>query len=167
MMSSSEDLDKVHYGWVYDVIIVLAVILAAALGGLVSGGAGDPWYVEIAKPPFTPPGFVFGIVWPVLYVMMALSAILFRRKVGRFENAGSAFGLFFFQLALNAAWSVLFFFFHRPVWSMIDLVALWVTILTLFLEFWPRSKWAALLLVPYLLWSTFAAYLNGGIILLN
>jgi tryptophan-rich sensory protein len=134
---------------------------------MVSGGASDPWYAEVTKAPGTPPGYVFGIVWPILYVLIAIGGIILRRKVRLFEYAGTPFGLFFFQLTLNAAWSVLFFFFHRPVWSMIDLVALWITILAMMYEFSKRSKWAAAMFIPYLLWSSFAAYLNAGIIWLN
>lgn len=156
-----------QYGWVYDLVILLAVIVVAAIGGLVSGGETDPWYAELEKPAFNPPGYAFGIVWPILYVLMTVSAILVRRKVGRFSHAPTDFGLFFIQLIFNLAWSVLFFFFHRPVWSMIDLICLWIAIVLMAFQFAKTSKLAALLLVPYILWVSFAGYLNGMIIPLN
>ncbi|MAK60097.1 MAG: TspO protein [Ponticaulis sp.] len=156
-----------RFGWAYDLVIVLAVIAVAAIGGLVSGGDSDPWYQTLKKPPFNPPGYAFGIVWPILYVLMAISAILVRRNVDRFSNARTCFGLFFLQLGFNLAWSVLFFFFHRPIMSMIDLVCLWLVIVMMAFSFGTHSRIAALLLVPYILWVSFAGYLNGMIIVLN
>tara|TARA_X000000950_G_scaffold203679_1_gene245041 strand:- start:31684 stop:32190 length:507 start_codon:yes stop_codon:yes gene_type:complete len=154
-------------GWLSDLVLVGSVVVIAALGGLVSGGDSDSWYQALSKPPFNPPGYYFGIVWPVLYVMIALSAVIVRRRVSYIEHAPTSFGIFYLQLCFNGAWSFLFFFFHRPVWAMIDLVALWLIIVAMIFHFGKYSKFAAFLLVPYFLWVTFAGYLNGMIIWLN
>lgn len=156
-----------RFGWLGDLFIVLSVVAVATIGALVSGGDSDPWYQSLNKPPLVPTGIVFAIVWPCLYAFMAVAGILIRRSVGYFEDAPTTFGLFFLQLAFNLGWSVLFFFFHRPVWSMIDLIGLWFSIVALLLHAWRYSRLAVILLLPYLIWVTFAGYLNGMIIHLN
>ena len=156
-----------RFGWVTDLFIIAIVILVAAMGGLVTGGESDPWYAQLEKPPLNPPSIAFGIVWPILYVFMAIAAIIVRRKVGYLENASTSFGLFFLQLGFNSAWSFLFFFFHRPVWSMLDIIALWFAVLATMVQFGRHSTVAGLLFLPYLLWVSFAAYLNGMIVWLN
>ena len=158
---------KPGQGLISDLGIILSVAIVAALGGLVSGGSNDPWYAELTKPAFNPPDITFGIVWPILYILMAVSAIVVRRNAVRFEWAGACFSLFFLQLGMNLAWSVLFFFFHRPVWSLIDLIALWIATALMIKEFYNFSRFAALLQIPYILWLSFAIYLNASIVSLN
>ena len=153
-------------GLMADIGIVVAVIAVSALGGLVSGGSSDPWYAALTKPPLTPPGIAFGIVWPVLYLLMAVGAIMVRRS-SEPRDKSIVFGLFFLQLALNLAWSMLFFFFHRPEFALLNIIALWLCVALMMLEFWKFSKLATILQIPYLAWLSFAAYLNGGIIWLN
>ena len=167
--SQQADSEHAHpsQGILSDIGIILSVALVAALGGLVSGGSSDPWYDALTKPAFNPPDVTFAIVWPILYVFMALSAIIVRRNAVRFEWAGASFSLFFLQLGLNLAWSVLFFFFHRPVWSLIDLIALWIAAALMIREFYGFSRFAALLQIPYILWLSFATYLNAMIVTLN
>ncbi|MAP96426.1 MAG: hypothetical protein CMK07_15885 [Ponticaulis sp.] len=154
-------------GWVADLLIVVAIVCVLAIGGLVTGGSDDPWYAELTKPPFNPPDITFAIVWPVLYLFMAIAAILVRWNLGRMRYDGAAFGLFFMQLTFNLAWSILFFFMHRPVWAFLDLLALILTLIMTISHFGRHSAVAGWLLVPYLLWTFFAAYLNGMIIWLN
>lgn len=154
-------------GLLSDLGIIIAIALVAALGGLVSGGSTDPWYAELTKPPFTPPDITFAIVWPILYVFMGISAIIVRRNAVRFEWAGAGFSLFFLQLGLNLAWSVLFFFFHKPVWALIDILALWIATALMIREFYGYSRFASLLQIPYILWLSFAVYLNATIVTLN
>ena len=100
------------HGWLSDFVIVLAVVIIAGPGALVSGGEADPWYQALNKPPFNPPGYLFGIVWPALYFLMAISAIIVRRQVSYVEYAPTTFGIFYLQLCFNGAWSFLFFFFQ-------------------------------------------------------
>ncbi len=154
-------------GLLSDIGIILAIVMVAMLGGVVSGGSADPWYAALDKPSFNPPDFLFGIVWPVLYLLMAVSAIIVRHTSVRFEWAGSSFALFFLQLGLNLAWSVLFFFFHKPAWALIDIVALWIAVALMIREFYSVSRFAGLLQLPYLAWLSFAAYLNASIVALN
>lgn len=164
---STSDTPKVKSGWIANIGIVLSVVVTAGLGSLVSGSSEDPWYAALTKPPLNPPDIAFGIAWPILFLLMMVSGIMVRNEVGRIEWNGRAFGLFFLQLALNLGWSVLFFFFNRPSWALIGVIALWVSILLMILAFAKVSRAAALLQVPYLAWVTFASYLNLGIVLLN
>lgn len=147
--------------------IILSVVLVATLGALVSGGSDDPWYATLTKPDFNPPDFAFAIVWPALYFLMTVGAIIIRHNARRFEWAGASFSLFFLQLGLNLAWSVLFFFFHKPIWALMDLVALWIVVALMIREFSGYSRFAAAIQFPYLAWLSFAAYLNGAIVSLN
>lgn len=128
-------------------------------------GAG-PWYDRLAKPSWTPPGAVFGPVWGVLYTLMATAAWLVWRR-GGFRAAAVPLGLYLAQLVLNVAWTTLFFGAERIGWALLDIVLLWLLLAALIPLFWRRSRWAGSLLVPYLLWVTYAAVLNLQILRLN
>jgi tryptophan-rich sensory protein len=119
---------------------------------------GD-WYATLVKPAFNPPAWVFAPVWTLLYLMMGIAAWLVWRERG-VPRAAPAFALFLVQLALNAAWSWLFFGLHRIAWALVDLAALWLAIGATLLAFWSHRPLAGLLLVPYFLWVSFAALLN-------
>ncbi|OYW43278.1 MAG: hypothetical protein B7Z38_02170 [Rhodobacterales bacterium 12-64-8] len=140
--------------------ILLATSLAAGLGALVSGGEADPWYAALNKAPGNPPGFLFGIVWPVLYALMATSAFIAWR-------AGAKLGVFMLQLALNLAWSYLFFDLRLPLPALIDLLVLWGLVAWMIAGFHAHSPLAAMLQVPYILWLSFAAYLNAWVVFAN
>ncbi|MCR9270775.1 MAG: TspO/MBR family protein [Henriciella sp.] len=151
------------------VTIAIAIVTAATagLGAAVSGGSEDVWYYALEKPGFTPPDILFAIVWPILFVLMALGAILVRIRAGSFAACSAALGLYFTQLALNLSWSWLFFGFHEVLISMVVLVALWLMIAAMIRAFAKHSVAAAVMQVPYLLWVSFAGYLNLSILLLN
>ncbi len=140
--------------------ILAATSLAAGLGALISGGEADPWYAALNKAPGNPPGFVFGIVWPVLYGMMAISAFIAWR-------AGARLGVYMLQLALNLAWSFLFFDLHMALPGLIDIIVLWALVFWMTRRYYRHSRLAGLLLVPYLLWLSFAAYLNAWVVFAN
>jgi benzodiazapine receptor len=147
----------------------IVVCFAAAGGGslattpqTVSGG----WYGTLDKPFFTPPASVFGPVWMVLYLSMAVSAWLVWRREG-FSGAQAAMALFSAQLVLNLLWSVIFFGLEAPGLALVEIVALWTAILLTILAFSKISRPAGWLLVPYLAWVTFATALNAGIWWLN
>ena len=151
-------------------MIVLIAIMTAATAGLgaaVSGGSEDVWYFALEKPGLTPPDIIFAVVWPILFVLMAFGAVLVRIKAGSFAACSAALGLYFTQLALNLSWSWLFFGFHEVLISMIVLVALWLLIAAMMRSFAKHSMASAILQVPYLLWISFAGYLNASILLLN
>jgi tryptophan-rich sensory protein len=146
--------------------VSLAVCFAAAgLGSLFTRASVSSWYQTLAKPSYAPPDWVFGPVWSLLYAMMAVAAWLVWRQGA--ATAGSALRLFALQLALNVAWSALFFGLRLPGWAAVELAALWLAIAATAAAFARRSPAAAGLLVPYLAWVAFAGVLNFGIWRLN
>tara|TARA_B100001121_G_scaffold67040_1_gene59000 strand:+ start:154 stop:612 length:459 start_codon:yes stop_codon:yes gene_type:complete len=139
--------------------IVIAVILAAVLGSLASTNSGtDSWYLSLNKSELNPPGYVFGIVWPILYVLMMISAFLTYKKV---------FVIFNIQLIFNAAWSWLFFRYQMPLVSLLDIYLLIVMNIYILKLMYHDSKIAFLLFLPYVLWISFASYLNLFIVINN
>jgi translocator protein len=147
--------------------IIGATALVAALGGLVSGGDADPWYQQIDKAPGTPPGFVFGVVWPTLYTLMAISACIVWQSAGSWKRADRALGLYFLQLLPNLGWSFLFFRYHQSLLALIDIAILWILAAMMTREFHRHSTVAGQLQYPYLAWLSFAAYLNAWVVFAN
>jgi benzodiazapine receptor len=145
---------------------LLITFAAAALGSFATTTSVGIWYHQISRPTWTPPDWIFGPVWIVLYLMMATSAWLVWRSAA-FNTVRLPLGLFLVQLALNAFWSVLFFGLKRPDLAAAEIVLLWLAILATLITFWNRSTAAGWLLVPYLAWVTFAALLNFAIARLN
>jgi len=139
--------------------LIVAVILAAAIGSMASTSAGtDSWYLLLEKSDLNPPSYVFGIVWPILYILMMISAFLSYQKV---------FSIFIIQLFFNAAWSWLFFRFQMPLIALLDiylLIALNIYILNLMYK---ENKLAFFLFIPYVVWISFASYLNLFIVINN
>jgi tryptophan-rich sensory protein len=133
---------------------------AAAVGARYRPGA---WYAGLRKPVWNPPNWLFAPVWTLLYAMMAVAAWLVWRDVGLSRETV----LFVVQLALNAAWTWLFFGLKRPGLAFADIVALWLAILAALLAFWSIRPSAGLLLAPYLAWVTYAAALNAALWRLN
>lgn len=117
------------------------------------------WYASLAKPSWNPPNAIFGPVWSVLYILMGVAAWLVWKRAG-FNGAGLALGLFVVQLVLNGLWSYLFFGRYRPDLAFFDIVALWSVIVVLTVLFWRVHRGAGAMLVPYLVWVSFASYLN-------
>ena len=150
-------------------IFLIAILTAATagLGAAVSSGSENVWYFALEKPGLTPPDIVFAVVWPILFVLMALGAVLVRVSAGSFSACSAALGLYFVQLAVNLSWSWLFFGFQQVRIAMIVLVILWVLILAMMRAFARHTLAAAIMQVPYLLWVSFAGFLNGSILLLN
>ena len=132
------------------------VMLVASSGAVFRPGA---WYETLAKPGWTPPDWLFPVAWTVLYLMIAVAGWLAWRQAG-LAAAGLAFSLYFLQLALNAAWSWLFFGLHRMDLALVDVLALWLAIAGTIVAFHAVRPLAAWLLVPYLVWVTYAAALN-------
>lgn len=143
------------------IIITLAV---GMLGGWAVSGSVSGWYTTINKPSWNPPNWLFGPVWTVLYIMMGVAAwLVWRTK----DNIAPAMILYFSQLALNFAWSFLFFGARSPWLGLVDITMLWLAIVATMLAFFGRSTVAGLLLIPYLAWVSFAAALNFTIWRLN
>jgi tryptophan-rich sensory protein len=146
------------------VIICLAI---GGIGGFATGPAIDSWYVTIQKPDFTPPNWLFGPVWTMLYFLMGISAYLVWEKGFENKKVKQALYVFGIQLSLNLLWSFLFFGFQMPGVAFFEIVALWLAILLTIIYFYRISKPAAYLLVPYLGWVSFASVLNFSIWVLN
>jgi tryptophan-rich sensory protein len=150
--------------WIALLVFLTVCFAVAAIGGMVTATSVDTWYPTLAKPAFTPPDRVFGPVWTALYAMLALAAWLVWRRVGW---GAWALWLFFAQLALNLAWSVLFFGWQRIGLALVDMALLLALIALTLVAFWRIDRRAGLLLVPYLLWVAYASALNGAIWLMN
>lgn len=132
---------------------------AAGLGSVLTGVSVNDWYPGLRKPSWNPPGWVFGPVWSALYLSMAVSAWLVWRRRG-LSGAARPLGLFALQLALNVAWSGLFFGLRMSGAALAEIVLLWGAILATALSFRRETPLAGWLLAPYLLWVAFAAVLN-------
>ena len=126
----------------------------------------DEWYKRLTKPTWNPPNWIFAPVWTVLYLLMAAAAWLVWRRYG-ITGAVLPLVLFVVQLLLNAAWTWSFFGLHRPGAALIDIVVLWVTLLTTLILFWRLEPLAGILLAPYLAWVSFATALNWAIWRMN
>lgn len=137
------------------------------LGSFFTFPAIGTWYANLAKPFFTPPNWVFGPIWILLYALMGIALFLVWRKKPEKSLSRKADGIFALQLLLNAAWSILFFGLHLLLVSFIEIVLLWLSILATILVFRKISTTAAWLLVPYLAWVSVAAALNLAVWLLN
>jgi len=126
----------------------------------------DDWYASLTRPGYAPPNWLFGPVWTMLYLMIAIAGWLVWKSSPADSKrlALTAFGV---QLLLNAAWSALFFGLHQPGWAFFEICLLWTAILTTILLFRRHSTAAAVLLMPYLAWVSFAAVLNYGFWSLN
>lgn len=139
--------------------------LAATAGGIASVNATS-FYAQLVKPSWAPPGWVFGPVWLVLYTLMAFAVWLAWRAVG-FTQAKVAVLLFLVQLIANALWSWLFFAWRFGALALVDVIALWALLAATLAAFWRIQRLAAILLVPYLAWVTFAAALTRAVWHLN
>ena len=139
--------------------VFVFVILALVLGGLSSSNtADDVWYQDLIKSDLNPPGYVFGIVWPVLYLLMSISAYRAFDSVAR---------LFFIQLFFNTLWSWLFFFYYLPFVALLDTWLLIFLNIKIILTLIKKDKLSAILYLPYVVWLFFASYLNLFIVINN
>jgi benzodiazapine receptor len=147
-------------------VFIIAVVAVSVLGGLATADAIPGWYATLAKPSWTPPNWVFGPAWTTLYVLMAVAAWLVWRRRRLVEVRGALLA-WWVQLALNLLWTMLFFGLRQPVWGLIEIVALWIAIAITIALFHRVRPLAALLLVPYIAWVSFAISLNAGIVALQ
>lgn len=141
--------------------------LAGGIGAIFTTPAINSWYAKLARPALAPPNWIFAPVWTTLFVLMGISAFLIWQKGLERREVKTALTIFAIQLALNVLWSVLFFGLHSPGFAFIEIIILWLAILTSIITFVKISKVAAWLLAPYILWVSFAGYLNFMIWALN
>lgn len=145
---------------------VLLCQLAGFLGSLFTAPAIPTWYATLKKPFFTPPNWIFSPVWVSLFILMGISLFFVWRRQGH-PKLRIALLFFFVQLALNVFWSAAFFGLRTPLLGLVDIVLLWIAILFTILRFLKVSKFAGVLLLPYLLWVSFATLLNFSLWILN
>ena len=138
---------------------MIALVITFAFSAIGAQSSPGEWYRTLEKPAFNPPNWIFGPVWTVLYAAMAVAAwmVWCERDRVNVKTAIVAYGV---QLMLNTAWSWLFFGRHVIGWALVDIALLWIAILATLVSFWRVRHAAAILLVPYLLWVSFAALLN-------
>jgi len=150
--------------------LVLAIAIcqmAGVLGSVFTSSSVLTWYPTLVKPSFAPPGWVISTVWIVLFTLMGISLFLVWREGKEGQENKIALGVFAAQLVVNVLWSWAFFGLQSPLAAIVVIAVLWLLILQCILRFWPISRNAALLLVPYILWVSFAAFLNYSIWRLN
>lgn len=146
--------------------LLISIAIPLAVGGLSAliTKSGMEAFAQVAKPPLTPPDWLFPIAWGILYVLMGIASYLIYKSG---QDGLLALSLYGIQLVFNFLWSVFFFNMQWYLFSFAWLIALWVLILLTMKEFFKLSKTAGYLLLPYLLWVSFAGYLNFGVYLLN
>jgi len=159
----------------FKLIIAIAVSeMAGIIRFIFTISAIPTWYAGLAKPALNPPAWVFGPAWTTLYALMGVSLFLVWKQHSHIlENVRMlrmwkiGIAAFFVQLSLNAVWSIIFFGLHSPGWALADIALLWLAIVWTIAVFYKISKPAAYLLLPYILWVSFASYLNYSIWMLN
>lgn len=148
-------------------ISILVCEGAGVIGSFFTRRAIPEWYAVINKPAFNPPNWVFAPVWTILYALMGVAAFLVWRKGLKAAGTRSALGVFIVQLALNSLWSIVFFGFRSILGGLVVIVLLWLAIAWTIRKFSAISRPAALLLVPYIAWVSFALVLNAAFFILN
>lgn len=142
-----------------------AAIVVAVLGGLASRPGA--WYDGLEKSSLTPPNWVFGPAWTLIYASCVIAAVLGWRAAQTASAKAWLLSLFFINAVFNILWSLFFFTLQRPDWALAEVAGLWISVLALIVFLIRRSTLAGLILVPYLLWVSFAAWLNYQIVALN
>ena len=146
-------------------VALAGAFLVAGIGGALTDTG--PWFRALNKPAWQPPDSVFGPVWTTLYALIAASAALAWYDARNAKQRIVVVALFVLNAVLNAGWSLLFFHMQRPLWALAEIAVLWLATAALIAVLWPFSRRAAVLLLPYLLWISFAAALNFEIVRLN
>jgi tryptophan-rich sensory protein len=141
--------------------------LAGFVGSVFTRISVGTWYAALKKPSFTPPNWVFSPVWITLFVLMGIAAFLVWNKGLSDQKVRIALSIFSVQLILNVLWSAMFFGLRSPLAGLIEIAVLWIAILLTILYFFRVSNTAGMLLIPYILWVSFAAVLNFSIWRLN
>ncbi len=149
------------------VVSIIVCQLAGVIGSIFTTPAIPSWYATLKKPSFTPPNWLFGPVWITLFVLMGTAAFLVWDKGLNNKQVKIALSIFAVQLVLNVLWSAMFFGLRSPLAGLIEIVILWTAILFTILSFFKVSQAAGFLLIPYILWVSFAAVLNFSIWRLN
>ncbi len=157
-IASKDQLRMSYLRWA--LVCVPGIVFLGFLSGRVSNsGYGNPWFDALVRPALMPPGWVFGLVWSILYVMMGLALAMILDARGA-RGRGVALGLFGVQLALNLCWSPLFFAWHQVLMAFILILLILTLAIATTFAFAPIRRVAAWLMLPYLVWLSFASILN-------
>jgi tryptophan-rich sensory protein len=143
--------------------LILSIVICQAagfIGSLFTSRSIPTWYAGLKRPSFAPPNWVFSPVWITLFVLMGISLYLVWRMLPKGENVRTAIILFAVQIVLNMLWSIIFFGLQSPFAAFVEIIFLWMAILLTIIVFFRVSTIAAALLIPYILWVSFAAVLN-------
>jgi len=152
--------------WLKLVVSLLICQVAGGIGSVFTAKSVSSWFLTLNKPSFNPPGWIFGPVWTILFLLMGYSLYLVWSKSNEPE-AKKALIFFSLQLVLNIAWSFCFFYLQNPLVAFIEIIILWLAILLTIIYFYKVSKVAAYFLIPYIAWVSFAAFLNFMLFYLN
>lgn len=147
-------------------IYIISAEIIGAVSALLAGNLSD-FFDKYNEPPLLPPGWLFPVVWAILYAVMGYSAYLIHHSYADPEQKKNALTIYWIQLALNFMWSIIFFRFERLWAAFAVIMALWVMIIVMILKFRKINPLAAYINIPYLLWVTFAAYLNLATAIVN
>ncbi|HOP84992.1 MAG TPA: tryptophan-rich sensory protein [Syntrophorhabdaceae bacterium] len=155
-------LKHIHY-----ILVPIFYIAIAKAGASFTMQGISSWYPTITKPPYTPPGTVISILWTIIYILTAISFILFVNKGRGKKYFWHIIGLFLVNGIINAFWSYIFFVYHKIFLAFLNAVLIWISVALLMVALWRHSIIASLLLAPYLVWTSFATYLAFIIYRLN
>ena len=144
-------------------LILLITFIPSTIGGFTTASFKEPWYSQIILPSFNPPSWVFAPVWTTLYIMMAIA--IWKIWINSFDL--KILKLYFVHLFFNGTWSIVFFGFHQIGLALINLIIILIFIILLMKNYFSRDKISFYLMIPYLLWSSYALILNSSIFLLN
>ncbi|MCX7940915.1 MAG: tryptophan-rich sensory protein [Endomicrobia bacterium] len=149
------------------IISIVLPLFIGYLGSLATKSSVNSWYLTLNKPSFNPPNWVFAPVWTGLFILMGISCYIIWNKIGRIDFRNLVYLIYFFQLIFNLLWSVLFFSFRNPILGLVNIILLWILAVVNIKLFYRISKLAGWLLIPYILWLSFAFVLNFAIVILN
>lgn len=150
--------------------LIISLIIPLAVGAVsavFTMRSVQTWYPILNKPFFNPPNWIFAPVWTVLYIMMGIAFYIIWKKPWQGNEKRTAITVYFIQLLLNFAWSAIFFYFHRKGWALAEISVLWIMIVITIRVFGKISRTAAWLLIPYIIWVSFACLLTYAIWQLN
>jgi benzodiazapine receptor len=145
------------------VLILLITFVASAIGGVTTASFKEPWYSEIILPSFNPPGWVFAPIWTLLYILMSIA--IWKIWINFFDH--KILNIYFYHLFFNATWSIVFFGFHEIELALFNLVIILIFIITLMKIYFNKNRSSFFIMIPYLLWSSYAFILNTTIVVLN
>ena len=150
-------------------LLAICILIPVLVGGLSAFLTSDSMdsFLQLNKPSFAPPAWLFPVVWTILYILMGISSYLVLTAVAPKEDKELALKFYAIQLAVNFLWSTFFFNFQWYFFALLWLLLLWILVFCMIRKFAGINKWAAYINIPYLIWITFAGYLNAGIWWLN